>query len=488
MNRQSLEDAFVLERELRVRASRESFWEYCKTMYPEFYKEDRWHLRKIADAMQDLYEGNLINPRTGKKYKKMILSVPPRHGKTFTRDNFICWLFGKNPEKTKVLAASYSKSLSLISSRTIRNQLKQERVDPLQITYEDIFPHTKLSDDNAAVEQWSVEGSYFSFKATSVGSSVTGMGASVLLADDLVADSFVANNPNELDKIQDWLMNTFSSRIESGDNSNAITMIVGTMWSDNDHIGRILKSEDADEYYVIRMAAYNKDTDEMLCPALLSREQYEYLKRNMDFGIFMANYMAETVDDKDKLYENLLEAHTIPSVKETICVVDPADTGSDSFSAIIADVGVDGKGYIKDILFTKKDMDYTQEELARILTEHKVRRCKIEANAAGRLFSKNVEGILRNKYNNVFTTIQLFHQTKNKESRIFTHAHVLQKEVYFPLNWRTRFPDFYTEMNTYKRNAKNAHDDAPDSATILVEELLRLKGRNNNLTASMLGI
>jgi hypothetical protein len=41
--------------------------------------------------------------------------------------------------------------------------------------------------------------------------------------------------------------------------------------------------------------------------------------------------------------------------------------------------------------------------------------------------------------------------------------------VYFPIDWKTRWPEYYKAMTEYQKEGKNKHDDAPDATTGLVE-------------------
>lgn len=68
---------YELKRELAIRRCRESFYEFCKAREPEFYRPDRPHLKLICDTLQGIYERKIINPKTGKAYKNMMLNVPP---------------------------------------------------------------------------------------------------------------------------------------------------------------------------------------------------------------------------------------------------------------------------------------------------------------------------------------------------------------------------------------------------------------------------
>lgn len=474
-------------REKKIRQARDSFWEYCKIMNPDFYKETRWHLKYMANTFQTLYEGRLFK-QDGSPYTKMILSIPPRHGKSYLMQLFISWSLGKNPLKQKIISASYSKALSLIASRNIRNTINGEKKNPLEITYEDIFPATIISKDNAAVEQWSVEGSFFSYKATSVGASVTGMGTNLAIIDDLVSDSMVANNERELDKLYSWFTDTFLSRMEAG----SIMIVIGTMWSSKDHIGRILASEEAKDYYVIKMPAYDKEKDEMICEELLSKEQFDYLKRNIDESIFMANYMATTIDQKNRLYQEIRTYEELPQFEKIISYVDSADEGSDYLCSIVAGIH-NGEGYILDVLYTQEPFEVTEDKTADQFNDFKVNLAKIESNSGGRQFARNVQRLLWEKHKTRKTVIQPFHQSKNKVARILTNSTFVQHHLYFPLNWKAKYPEFYEHITTFQRDPKaNKHDDGADAITGLAEVIssnqFNPQARRTTISKNQLGL
>jgi len=76
LTRRQKEEKLKLLREKRIRECRQSFWIYCKTMAPDFYREDRAHLRTLATTLQALYKGELLKSN-GEAYKKLILNLPP---------------------------------------------------------------------------------------------------------------------------------------------------------------------------------------------------------------------------------------------------------------------------------------------------------------------------------------------------------------------------------------------------------------------------
>ena len=58
---------------------------------------------------------------------------------------------------------------------------------------------------------------------------------------------------------------------------------------------------------------------------------------------------------------------------------------------------------------------------------------------------------------------------KNKRARILSNATWVMQHIYFPRNWKERWPEYYDAMIKYQKEGKNAHDDAPDATTGIAE-------------------
>lgn len=61
-----------LRRQARLELSRRDFFEYCKWMAPDFYKEDRVFLKDMCRELQDFYESD---------QRICVINLPPRHRK-----------------------------------------------------------------------------------------------------------------------------------------------------------------------------------------------------------------------------------------------------------------------------------------------------------------------------------------------------------------------------------------------------------------------
>ena len=95
--------------------------------------------------------------------------------------------------------------------------------------------------------------------------------------------------------------------------------------------------------------------------------------------------------------------------------------------------------------------------------------------------------ILQQELNSNKTKIEWFHQSQNKIARILSNSTWIMEHIYFPINWKDKWPDYYAAMNKYQREGKNKHDDAPDATTGVAEQF-NSKRKIGVGKKSMLGI
>ena len=113
-------------------------------------------------------------------------------------------------------------------------------------------------------------------------------------------------------------------------------------------------------------------------------------------------------------------------------------------------------------------MEYTEPETARMLTRNAVQQATIESNNGGRGFARNVERNCR-ELGNLKTRVVTYTQTANKQVRIFSHSAEVNNIVFFPKGWEHKWREFYQAVTGYRKEGRNAHDDAPDALTGLIE-------------------
>jgi len=443
----SLQKLQVLDIELAAR----DFWEFCKLTAPDFYTDTRPHLKKLCDTLQSWYNGDIEN---------LIIEMPPRHGKSRTLINLTAWMLGKD-QTEKIITGSYNDDLAQDFSRYTRDLISEEKNLVDQIVYSDIFPNTKIKRGDASYKKWSLEGQFFNYKGTGIGGSITGRGGTVLLIDDPVKSADEAYNPATLEKIWLWYSGTFMSRAEEG----AKQIVCMTPWAKGDLSSRLVEIE-PDRWHVLSMPAF--DGINMLCPELLSKRSYDRLKKVGDEAIISANYDLRRVDIKGRLYSGFKTYSKLPEDTErNIGYTDTADEGKDYLCSIMGRK----KGlniYVTDIIYTQEAQEITEPMLIEAIKNNRTYDMMIESNNGGRAFARNIQRLLSEAGIQCF--VDWFHQSKNKQSRILTNASLVQQSLIFPENWALKWPSFYNAMMMYQKEGKNKHDDAPDTATGIIEQ------------------
>lgn len=448
-----------LKRLAKMELARREFFYFCHLLAPDFYKESRQFLIDMCNEMQDFYFSN---------DEVLIINVPPRHGKSRTAGMFAQWVFGQN-QNEKIMTGSYNETLSTTFSKAVRNGISEIKGDKDKIVYSDIFPNVRIKHGDGAMNLWSLEGGHNNYLATSPTGTATGFGASLLIIDDLIKNAEEAFNENVLDKHWEWFTNTMLSRLEEGGK----IIIIMTRWSSKDLAGRALEhfKEESKKVRHINMKAL-QDDGSMLCEEILSRKSYESKVRAMSYEIASANYQQEPIDVKGRLYSSFKTYDgELPEFKIIKNYTDTADEGSDYLCSINYGVTFNNEVYVLNVLYTKAPMEETEPALAKMLYEDKVNIADIESNNGGRGFARAVERILKEKYRSNRTKIEWFHQSKNKQARILSNATWVMNHIYFPANWRHRWPEYYKAMTEYQREGKNKHDDAPDATTGIAEKI-----------------
>lgn len=173
--------------------------------------------------------------------KRLMVMMPPRHGKTaLVTVRFPVWWMERRPG-LRVIVAAYNQTLANKFSRMSR-KLAQMRIG--------------LNETRRAVEEWeTVTGCWY--RAVGVGGGITGMGADLIIIDDPIKSREEAQSLTYRDKVWDWYTNDLYTRLEPG----GAMILVMTRWHEDDLAGRILNSEDGDNWRVVRFPALAEEGD-----------------------------------------------------------------------------------------------------------------------------------------------------------------------------------------------------------------------------------
>lgn len=423
------------------------------------------------------------------KIRKLMVFMPPQHGKSEGSTRRLpAFLLGQNPDK-KIAIVSYNAPKARKFNREI-----QRIIDSPE--YHEIFPNTSLNSSNVTTvagawlrnaDECEIVGKRGGFKTVGVGGALTGEPVDVMIMDDIYKDAKTAWSPIVRESVSDWYDTVAETRLHN----DSQQLIVFTRWHEDDLAGSLLRQQ----------GEYDEETNPngwvvVVYKAIKEGEPTEYDQRNDGEALWSERHSLEKLQAVRKrnpqVFESLYQQNPQPreglmyelgfreydvipitSKCKRKCYVDSADTGADSLCAIIYDETEIGN-YIVDVLYTDKPVEYTEPALAKMLTRHNVSECVIEANNGGRIFKNNVERQCRLLSNNT-TSFVSFHQTENKDIRIFQYSAMVQNLIFMPQGWKYLFPDFAKDICGYLKAGQNAHDDAPDALTGTVERRLKKK-------------
>lgn len=191
--------------------------------------------------------------------------------------------------------------------------------------------------------------------------------------------------------------------------------------------------------------------------------------------IFERQYMQNPVPREGLLYNEFKTYSELPNQGKLMvkAYVDTADTGKDYLCSIVY-LTHGQLIYLMDVVYTQEPMEVTERMVAGQFHKFGVHIADIESNNGGRGFARNVERILRDAKQT--TVINWFHQSQNKEARIFSQSANVQNYVRYPKDWQVRWGKWSDDIRRSMAKGKNKHDDGPDALTGCVE-----KGLNSGL-------
>lgn len=188
---------------------------------------------------------------------RVIVSMPPRHGKSLSLSYWLnLWYLSLFPER-KILLSSYATSLPTEFTRKVRDSLLE--------VGESLFG-IELPKANEGEIETNYGGG---MKAAGVGKGITGKGFDLGIVDDPVADWQEAMSPTQLQKKIDWFNSTFYTR----KSEHASVVVIMTRWANRDLAG-YLEHESSEDWEVISLPAIAVNEDdwmgrrpgEALCP------------------------------------------------------------------------------------------------------------------------------------------------------------------------------------------------------------------------------
>lgn len=436
-----------------------------------FYLPRRHYLAPMVQGYQDILDGKL---------HLLTISMPKRAGKSQTELLFTLMLSGRRPDKATLMEGAGDALVTSFYKGCLEYLLPGN-----PYLFFDIFPEAKLVQTNADIKIINLEQpSRFptimcrSIDATQVGLSEA---SNALILDDCVEGREEAKNRQRLDDKWEVIRGDVIGRAIEG------TPIVatGTRYSLYDPIGRL--QEEAKNlnwtWRAIEIPALDPETDESnyeyiregkpVFSTAFFREQREFLSAEQ----WESEFQQQPFEAKGLLFnkDSLNYYFELPVDKDpdtVFAVCDTAESGKDSCALPIAYIyGEDV--FIEDVVFDNSAPEVTKPQCAKKLVEHTVSVATFESNNAGTYYARDVETLVQKLGGK--TSIRTKRTISNKQTRIEMASDNIIKHFFFkhPSRYKrnSQYAQFMKEVTTYVRSGKVEHDDAPDSLSLLENEL-----------------
>lgn len=401
------------------------------------------HIRLIANKLEAVEIGEI---------KRLIISVPPRFGKSYlTSQMFLAWLLGRNPRR-EVILASYNDSKAEEYTRWARDTCKCN-------LFRNVFPGLEMNESRQAAGEWyTTQGG--KVLAAGMKGGVTGYGAHYMLIDDPVKDFEQATSS----VIQEKIWNRYRADIRTRLYPGAAIVLIMTRWVTDDLAGRLILQEglvsEGGKWDILSLPILDAK-GRSLWPEAYSLAEIQDIRESVGEKIFQALYQQTPVDLIDRIFTDPVFREPEKDMPR-IGYLDPAFGGSD-FCALTSGGtnGEDGKtanAYITGGYVWKSQIDKTYNTIERIYKQERLRKLWIESNQAQRIMKYELEKRGLN--------IGLVNSVKDKHFRIINYAKQNWERIFFS---RKVTPEYMKQLLSYTELSKDK--DAADSLAGLIQEL-----------------
>ncbi len=503
------------------------FWNFCKYLYPEFFKDEQTERVRYASVLQNCGLYSLTGDDKYRKYRKVMINIFPRFGKSFMLSIWTVWLLWHYNEGS-VMRNAHDASLAEKFSRDVRNMIEapntEDDIDTDVVSVAGrlnaIAPKLKLSRDKRALSSWALKTSKdVAYFCAGTGGSITGKGFDLaMILDDPVKSPEVALSPTFNEDLLTWYLTVHRSRRNRESAVFGCEVIVMARWSSDDLCKKLLDAED--DWYVVNFDIEDGEGNSA-CPSVVSTKEMLEMKKGFANTARLHWWNALYRQKIDTLNKMLFKKEEIkrfdPSEHnftnkarwQTVAYCDTADEGLDNLAMPIAQWDtMTGELYVIDAVFSTEPAEITRVMVAKKIQEHKIDIIVFESNNGGKFFAElcfyalkelnteaqnRIENLKRKQTEASGADREMITQeikrlqdtiyqdmmyeskytTTNKITKILTYSSLVLSSVYFLedalLDKASEYSFFLRELFNFQKERRNLHDDAPDSITSMAQ-------------------
>jgi predicted phage terminase large subunit-like protein len=322
--------------------------ELARSILAERNRKDEWNgapSEGIGEFIQRMSQGKYQWPRhlelfirvleeARTKPIRMVVSAPPRHGKSESVRHALAWHILHDPRKMHAYV-TYAAGFSRFGSRKVRTICQDAGV-----RFVDGKP--------GALNQWlTKEGG--GLIAEGVNGQLTGKGVDGLfIIDDPIKNRVEAESPILRERIWDFFTDAAFTRLEK----NASVIVIMTRWHPDDLAGRLIKSG----WGYLNLQA--RSADGPLWPEMFNDEKLEEIKAQVGEYTWSSLYMGMPTPRGGQLFRDVLTYDPNITVVRSgtwrlaigIDLAYTAKTKSDYSVAVVLATVEDGRCFVLDVV------------------------------------------------------------------------------------------------------------------------------------------
>ena len=285
---------------------------------------------------------------TIKKGGNLLVSMPPRHGKSeYLSKHTPTWYLGQHPDR-HVVWLGYGANFATKYGRACRNIFRRHGHE---------FG-LDIAKDSDSVKEWSIRDHDGSMLAVGIRGDVTGRGAHLMIIDDPYKNHIEAQSETIRQTVWDLWQSSLMTRREPG----GARIIVQTRWHMDDLTGRLLAEDKDNEWESLSLPALAAENDpvgrkpgEALWPWRFDREELEKIRKGIGAYAWAALFQQTPISDGGQLFppEYFRTAPYVPAQRPFTAVRawDKAATeGAGDYTAGVLIVECDGYFYVADVI------------------------------------------------------------------------------------------------------------------------------------------
>ena len=349
------EELSLWEETAKRKSIRRSLTEWCRLCGFEPAR----HHRLLIEKLEAVACGDI---------KRLAVFMPPGSAKsTYASKLFPAWLLQRHPT-ANILAASHTTELAEKWGRWVRNIVK-EHSSELGIT---------PSDDSQAAGRWALKsgGEYY---AAGVGTGIAGFRAKYGLIDDPVRSRQDADSELIRDRIWDWYINDFRTRLVPG----AAEVLIQTRWHEDDLAGRALNHQQWEVISLPAIAEANDQLGRYVGEPLWDDDAYHYgeqlleLQKSTPARTWSALYQQRPApDDGDYFKADWLKPYDKAPAQDTLRVYGGSDYAvsadqGDYTVHVVVGLDPEGRMYLLDLWRKQAASDEWVEAFCDLVKEWK---------------------------------------------------------------------------------------------------------------------